>query len=79
MSLQKIFANLFGEKIAKNQQLSNWEAESLTEAQQLYAATDAWACIRIHEEIKRLKATGDYALAKTPAIEMEPKAKAAGE
>ncbi len=65
MSLQKIYANLFGEKIAKNQQLSNWEAESLTEAQQLYAATDAWACIRIHEEIVRLKRTGDYNLIRT--------------
>jgi len=69
MSLQKIFANLFGEKIAKNQQLSNWEADSLTEAQQLYAATDAWSCILIHEEIKRLKATGDYTLIKTPVPE----------
>lgn len=71
MSLQKIFANLFEEKIAKNQQLSNWEADSLTEAQQLYAATDAWACIRIHEEIKRLKETGDYTLIKAPTPEVE--------
>lgn len=75
MSLQKIYANLFGEKIAKNQQLSNWEAESLSEAQQRYGATDAWACIRIHEEIKRLKETGDYTLIKIPAPEpkIEPK------
>jgi len=75
MSLQKIYANLFGEKIAKNQQLSNWEAESLSEAQQRYGATDAWACIRIHEEIKRLKETGDYTLIKVPAPEpkIEPK------
>ncbi|MBO4663661.1 MAG: 3'-5' exonuclease domain-containing protein 2 [Bacteroidaceae bacterium] len=70
MSLQKIFANIFGEKIAKNQQLSNWEAENLTEAQQLYAATDAWACILIHEEVKRLKATGDYRLTKIPVPEV---------
>ena len=52
-------------KIAKNQQLTNWEADALTEAQQLYAATDAWACIRIHEELKRLKETGDYTIIKT--------------
>ena len=32
-SLQKLYANLFGEKISKSQRLSNWEAESLTEAQ----------------------------------------------
>ena len=60
MSLQKIYANLFGEKIAKNQQLSNWEADVLSPGQQLYAATDAWACIRIHEEITRLILTQDY-------------------
>ena len=53
-SLQKIYANLFGKKIAKRQQLSNWEADSLSEAQQRYAATDAWACIKIHEEIQRI-------------------------
>ena len=62
MSLQKIYANLFGERISKGQQLSNWEADVLTEAQQRYAATDAWACIRIHEEITRLLTTRDYQL-----------------
>lgn len=62
MSLQKIYANIFGGKIAKNQQLSNWEAESLSEAQQRYAATDAWACIKIHEEVLRMKRDNDYTL-----------------
>jgi ribonuclease D len=62
MSLQKIYANLFGEKIAKGQQLSNWEAETLSEAQQRYAATDAWACIRIHEKIIQMEQTQDYRL-----------------
>ena len=62
MSLQKIYANLFGGKIAKNQQLSNWEADTLSEAQQRYAATDAWACIRIHEEIRRMKQEQNYHL-----------------
>ncbi len=47
-SLQKLYAILFGQKIRKNQQLTNWEADTLTEAQQLYAATDAWACINIY-------------------------------
>ena len=44
----KIYALLFGKKISKSQRLSNWEAEVLTEAQQLYAATDAWACVEIY-------------------------------
>ena len=66
MSLQKIFANLFGKKISKGKQLSNWEAEHLTEGQQRYAATDAWACIMIYEEFCRLKETGDYDLVVVP-------------
>ena len=40
MSLQKLYANVFGQKISKSQQLSNWEADILTEKQKLYAATD---------------------------------------
>lgn len=67
-SLQKIFANLFGGKIAKGQQLSNWEAEILTEAQQRYAATDAWACIKIHEEVARMKREQDFVIEKTNTI-----------
>jgi ribonuclease D len=34
-------------RISKSEQVSNWEAETLTEKQQRYAATDAWACLRI--------------------------------
>ena len=62
MSLQKIYANLFGQKIAKNQQLSNWEADTLSPAQQSYAATDACACLQIHEEVTRLKRDKNYIL-----------------
>lgn len=66
MSLQKIYANLFEGKISKGKQLSNWEAETLTPAQQKYAATDAWACIKIYDEYCRLKETGDYELEIVP-------------
>ena len=47
MSLQKIYAILFQQKISKSQQLTNWEAPQLSDAQQAYAAIDAWACLRI--------------------------------
>lgn len=47
ISLQKIYAILFGERISKGQQLSNWEADTLSEAQQRYASIDAWTCINI--------------------------------
>lgn len=65
MSLQKIYANLLGERICKSQQLSNWEADALSIAQQQYAAIDAWACIRIHERVQELLRIGNYTLAPT--------------
>ncbi|SEG07626.1 3'-5' exonuclease [Algoriphagus boritolerans] len=34
-------------RISKSEQVSNWESEILTERQQRYAATDAWACLEI--------------------------------
>lgn len=47
-SLQKIYAILFGERISKGQRLSNWEAEQLSDGQQMYASIDAWACLKIY-------------------------------
>lgn len=64
MSLAKLYANLFGERISKREQLSNWEADVLNDKQLLYAATDAWACIRLYEEYVRLKESGEYILEK---------------
>ncbi|MDD7257186.1 MAG: 3'-5' exonuclease domain-containing protein 2 [Prevotellaceae bacterium] len=64
MSLQKLFANFFHLKIQKRQQLSNWESDVLTDKQKMYAATDAWACIKLYEELLRLKNTNDYELKK---------------
>lgn len=52
MSLQKIYAIIFGRRISKNQQLSNWDADVLTDKQKLYAATDAWACITIYNQLE---------------------------
>ena len=57
-SLQKLYANLFGEKISKSQRLSNWEAESLTEAQMKYAATDAWAFVQIYNCLQEMETNG---------------------
>ncbi|MBR2777544.1 MAG: 3'-5' exonuclease domain-containing protein 2 [Prevotella sp.] len=61
-SLVKIYANLFGERISKADRLSNWERDILKDSQKIYAAIDAWACIRIYEEVMRLKSTGAYEL-----------------
>ena len=54
MSLQKIYAILFGKKISKRQRLSNWDADILTESQQRYAALDAWSCLRIYQFLEQL-------------------------
>ena len=62
MSLQKLYANLFHQKISKAQRLSNWEAHELRDSQLLYAATDAWCCINLYEEFNRLTQNGDYEL-----------------
>lgn len=51
IGLQKLYAILFGMKINKGQQLSNWEAPHLTDPQCRYAAIDAWACLRIYEHL----------------------------
>ena len=65
MSLQKLYANLFGMRISKAQQLSNWQADVLSDKQKVYAATDAWACIVIYEELMRLNESKDYDLCET--------------
>lgn len=39
-------------RISKAEQVSNWEANVLTEKQCRYAATDAWACLEIFQVLK---------------------------
>ena len=51
ISLQKVYAILFNKKISKNQRLTNWEADILTDSQKKYAATDAWACLKIYNKL----------------------------
>lgn len=43
-AVKKMAAIILGFRISKTQQLSNWEAENLSESQCKYAATDAWVC-----------------------------------
>ncbi|HLP04059.1 MAG TPA: 3'-5' exonuclease [Paludibacter sp.] len=53
LGLQKIYAILFEKKISKSQRLSNWESPELSEQQQRYAATDAWACLQIYNRLMK--------------------------
>ena len=48
----KLSGIVLGFRISKNQQLSNWDAKKLSEAQKEYAATDAWVCLRIYQELQ---------------------------
>lgn len=50
-SVKKMAANILGMRISKAQQLSNWEAETLSDPQQMYAATDAWVCLEMYRKL----------------------------
>jgi len=49
--LKKLSAIVLGFRISKRQQVTDWEAEHLSEAQQIYAATDAWVCYQIYRKL----------------------------
>jgi len=49
---KKLSALVLGFRISKRQQVSNWEAEPLSQAQIDYAATDAWICREVYLRIK---------------------------
>ena len=51
-SVKKMAAIILGVKISKAQQLSNWEAEHLSESQMKYAATDAWICREMYQKLQ---------------------------
>lgn len=50
-AVRKMAAIIFGKKVSKREQCSNWEADPLTESQQLYAATDAWICLEMYKQL----------------------------
>lgn len=52
-SVRGLSAIFLGFRIVKSAQRTNWARKELTEKQKLYAATDAWGCLMIYEEIKR--------------------------
>ncbi|MGQ8335435.1 3'-5' exonuclease [Sunxiuqinia sp. A32] len=49
-SLKKMAGIVLGVRISKSQRLTNWEA-TLSEAQQNYAATDAWVALEIYQSL----------------------------
>lgn len=65
-SLSRLYGIIFGERISKSQRLTNWEAQELTEPQQIYAALDAYACLRIYNHLME----GNFNPATSPYIEV---------
>ena len=51
--LKKLSGIVLGHRISKAQQVSNWDADLLTEAQIRYAATDAWICLKIYNRLRK--------------------------
>ena len=62
-SVKKMTAIILGFRISKTQQLSNWVAETISESQCKYAATDAWVCREMY--LKLMKSE------KNPLVEEE--------
>ncbi len=50
--LKKLSAIVLRKRISKSQQVSNWDADDLTESQLRYAATDAWICLEIYNALR---------------------------
>jgi ribonuclease D len=49
--VRKLAGIILKGRISKSQQLTNWEAPDFTESQKLYAATDAWVCLKMYEKL----------------------------
>lgn len=71
LGLQKIFAIIFGKKISKAQQLTNWENSHLTPEQARYASTDAWATLSIYLALQQVKPLSKRAVEALKCAEKE--------
>ncbi len=78
-SVKKMSAIILGVRISKTQQLSNWEAEALSDSQCLYAATDAWVCREMYNLLMKSEKhplTPEQMLPPQPPKSIEKKEKA---
>ena len=55
ISLKGLAAKILNLHISKRQRLTNWEADTLTQAQIDYAATDAWTALSIFNKLMLMK------------------------
>ncbi|EMS30899.1 3'- 5' exonuclease domain protein [Mariniradius saccharolyticus AK6] len=52
VGVRNLAAMVLNMRISKSEQVSNWEASTLTEKQMVYAATDAWACLQVFKKLE---------------------------
>ncbi len=71
--MRNLTALIFGEKISKSAQLTNWASENLTPKQIQYAATDAWISRRLFLEIKKVVEQNRTIIEPEPEPEQESK------
>ena len=70
--MKNLAALFFGERVSKSAQMSNWDAEELTQKQVDYAATDAWISRRLYLEVKRVVDENNFELDPEPEPVPEP-------
>ena len=51
LGVRKLAAIFLEGRVSKGHQVSNWEADPLTEGQIRYAATDAWVCLEMYNTL----------------------------
>lgn len=71
--MRNLTALIFGEKISKSAQLTNWASDALTPKQIQYAATDAWISRRLFLEIKKVIEENRVVIEPEPEPESESK------
>ena len=49
--LQGMTKEVLGGGLSKKAKITNWEASELTDAQLLYAATDAWVGLQLYRKL----------------------------
>ena len=74
-SLRKLSAIILGQRVSKAQRLSNWEAGKLTPQQQMYAATDAWVCIKIYDKLMATEPIKQVPIVEVASTQPQPQAK----
>lgn len=68
VGVRNLSAMVLGIRVSKSEQVSNWEMGELTKKQRIYAATDAWACLKVFQELN----SGGFLDSLLPPTDLEP-------